>query len=92
MTLTDVKRERPALNTLLEVPGLPGKVEIKEAARVLGVSRVQVQNYIRAGYLDAIPVNNGLLLDRKQIENLYENPPKRGWVKGRPRKERTTTR
>lgn len=84
--MADISRERPALETLQEIPGLTGKVEVKEAARVLGVSRTQIIHYVRRGYLDAIRANNSFLLERGQVEDLYRNPPPRGWEKGRKRK------
>lgn len=60
-----------------------------EAARLLGVERVTVNQYIRRGQLHAEKHGRDLFITEAEIERFKQERPKLGWPKGKPRKENT---
>lgn len=58
-----------------------------EAAAVLGVERVTINQYVRRGQLHAEKHGRDLFITEAEIERFKRERPKVGWPKGRPRKD-----
>lgn len=58
-----------------------------EAAAILGVERVTVNQYIRRGQLQAEKHGRDLFITEAEIERFKAERPKVGWPKGKLRKD-----
>ena len=65
----------------------PDILTVAQAAAALGVGVRRVRQLIETGTLPASRFGRDWMIDRAVLESL--TLPKRGWKKGRPRKQKT---
>jgi excisionase family DNA binding protein len=63
------------MNDVATIKGIPGFVDVYEAARIIGVSYSQCCRYIEAGDLTVYEQGSQRLIRRKDAEK-FERPPK----------------
>lgn len=68
-------------NDVFPLPNIPGYVDIKEAARILGVAESSVYRYIQSGRLQAYQAGRNIMVE---LETLKQFKPS---LTGRPRKK-----
>lgn len=68
-------------NDVFSLPNIPGYVDIKEAARILGVAQSTVYRYIQSGHLQAYQAGRNIMVE---LETLKQFRPS---LTGRPRKK-----
>jgi excisionase family DNA binding protein len=69
------------MNDVFPLPGIPGYVDIKEAARILGVAESSVYRYIQAGRLPAYQAGRNIMVESKALNQCKPR------LTGRPRKK-----
>lgn len=67
-------------NDVFPLPNIPGYIDVKEAASVLGVAESSVYRYIQAGRLPAYQVGRNILINKETLKQFKPN------LTGRPRK------
>jgi len=63
------------------LPSIPGFVDIKEAAKILGVAESSVYRYIQSGRLQAYQAGRNIMVELETLKNFKRS------LTGRPRKK-----
>ncbi|GHO65554.1 hypothetical protein KSC_044460 [Ktedonobacter sp. SOSP1-52] len=68
------------MKDVFPLPDLPGYVDIKEAARILGVAESSIYRYVQSGRLSAFQAGRNIMIEAKSLEQFKPT------ITGRPRK------